>query len=62
MKELSFKTDRNSMAVVLHSLMNNSNLNDWEAGFVDNINNRFLGEAVITKTQLEKLSDIWEKY
>ncbi len=62
MKQYAFKTDKNSMAVVLHSLMENKNLNDWEKGFVDNINNRFTGGAFLTENQLQKLSNIWEKY
>ncbi len=62
MKQYAFKTDKHSMEVVLHSLMNNKNLNAWEKGFVDNINNRFTGGAALTENQLQKLSDIWDNY
>lgn len=62
MSDYSFKTDKNSMAVVLRSLNNNKNLNEWEEEFIDNVNNRFLGGAPLTDSQLEKLSDLWSKY
>ena len=62
MMRYSFKTDKNSMAVVFHSLLNNSNLNDWERGFVDSINNKFTAGINLTENQMKKLSDIWEKY
>jgi len=58
----SFKTDDKNMGHVIRSLQNNNNLNDWEKGFVDNINNRFSGGAVLSENQMQTLSNIWEKY
>lgn len=59
---LSFKTDEKSINIVLTSLLRNNNLNNWEKSFVDNINNKFKANFVLTTNQLEKLSNIWDKY
>ena len=59
----SFKNNYEAIEFVLKQLSTNPNLNDWEKGFIKNNkeyvidNNGFLSEP-----QLQKLSDLWEKY
>lgn len=62
MNQYSFKEDSNSMTTVIKSLKNNSNLNNWERSFIENLSNRFAGGAIISAKQLKILSDLWEKY
>jgi len=58
----SFKTDDKSMGRVIRSLQNNNNLSEWEKGFMDNINNRFSGGAILSEDQMQTLSDLWDRY
>ena len=64
MKDIySFKNNYKAIEFVLNQLSANQNLNDWEKGFIKNnkeyvINNH----GFLSEPQLEKLSDLWEKY
>ena len=59
---LAFKEDNGSISFVLTQLSNNYRLSNWEKDFVDSIQERFLGGGELSPKQLEKLSDLWEKY
>lgn len=59
---LSFKEDNGSISFVLSQLANNYRLTAWEKDFVDSVQERFLGNGELSPKQLEKLSDLWEKY
>lgn len=62
MGNYSFHTDRNSTTFVIHELSTNPNLNDWEKGFINNIKEHYDSGKFLSDNQLQKLSDLWEKY
>lgn len=59
----SFHMDRKSVTFVIKELMNNPNLNDWEKGFIQNINEHYIvHNCYMSNKQYEMLSKMWEKY
>ena len=58
----SFKYDNESITFVLNELCYNHNLNDWENKFIRSIKEHFESGKNLSKNQLQKLSDLWEKY
>jgi len=58
----SFNQDRNSITFVIHELSHNPQLSDWEDGFIKSIKEHFASGKFLSDKQLQKLSDLWEKY
>jgi len=58
----SFKTDRQSIETVFNSLRRNHNLDDYAKQFVHYVGTKFKQGAGLTATQLNKLSEFWERY
>ncbi len=59
---LAFKEDNGSITFVINNLHNNYRLSNWEKEFIYTIKERFFGGGDLTPKQLEKLSNLWEKY
>lgn len=62
MTNYSFKNDTQSITHVINRLSHNHNLSDWEKQFVNNIKEYTINGGFLSIKQLEKLSDLWEKY
>ena len=62
MKQYSFKNDYDSITYVIDNLAKNFNLSDWEQRFIHNIKVYNDGGGFLSEKQLQKLSDLWEKY
>lgn len=62
MTEYSFKDDRRSISTVLISLSKNRHLSSWEKQFVKDIKEYHDDGGFLSDKQLQKLSDLWEKY
>jgi len=58
----SFNQDRKSITFVINELSHNTNLSEWEKGFIKNIKEHFESGKFLSDKQLQKLSDLWEKY
>lgn len=59
--DYSFKNDRDSIDFVIEQLSHNPKLNDWEKKFIKDIQ-EYHQHGWLSDKQLEKLSDLWEKY
>lgn len=60
---LSFKEDHASIYFVIDQLNNSRrNMTEWEKQFIESIKIQFDDGLELTGKQLEKLSDLWEKY
>ena len=62
MTNYSFKGDTESINYVIGRLSTNHNLSDWEKGFIVSIKEYTEGGGFLSSKQLQKLSDLWEKY
>ena len=63
MNEYSFKNNYESIHIVIKSLLKNPKLNDYEKGFVIDMNDYVINRhGFMTDPQLKLLSNIWEKY
>ena len=59
----SFNQDSKSISFVINSLESNHNLNAWESDFIKSIKQHYITEnKFLSDKQLDKLSDLWEKY
>jgi len=62
MKQYSFKNDYDSITFVIDNLAKNFHLSDWEQRFIHNIKVYNDRGGFLSDKQLQKLSDLWEKY
>ena len=62
MADYSFNDDYESINFVINELSHNPNLSDWEQRFIHNIKTYSDGGGFLSEKQLQKLSDLWEKY
>lgn len=58
----SFKNDIPSINFVINELSHNTNLSEWENNFIKSIKEYSDGGGFLSEKQLNKLSDLWEKY
>lgn len=62
MTDYSFKSDYKSITFVINELSHNPALNDWEDKFIESIKEYSNRGGFLSDKQLQKLSDLWEKY
>ena len=63
MSKYSFKDDYESIHIVIKSLSKNPKLNDYEKGFIKNMNEYVINNhGFMSGPQLTFLSNLWEKY
>lgn len=62
MADYSFNNNRESINTVITRLSENSNLSDWEKGFIASIKEYYDGGGFLSGKQLQYLSDLWERY
>ena len=63
MSKYSFELNGKSVRIVINSLCDNPNLNNWEKGFIKNIKQHYITEnKFMSDGQYEKLSQLWKKY
>jgi len=62
--ELSFKNDNKSIKIVINDLLSHRLfLTEWELKFMTSIEQHYVTEnKFLSDKQLQKLSDLWEKY
>lgn len=60
--DYSFNSDYKSIEFVIKGLSSNSNLSDWEKGFVNDIKSYTNNGGFLSEKQLAVLSNLWEKY
>lgn len=58
--DLSFHIEATDF--IIQRLSENNNLNQWESDFIESIKEQFKNGKKLSDKQLEKLSDLWEKY
>ena len=62
MTEYSFNNDLKSIDFVINELSHNPKLSDWEKGFIKSIKEYSDNGGFLSDKQIQKLSDLWEKY
>jgi len=62
MTDYSFNSDLKSIDFVMNELSHNPKLSDWEKGFIKDIKKYSDNGGFLSERQLNKLSDLWEKY
>jgi hypothetical protein len=63
MTEYSFNNDSKSIDFVINELSHNPALSDWEDNFIKDIKEYCINKhGFLSDKQLQKLSDLWEKY
>jgi len=58
----SFHNNIESIKFVLDDLSKNRHLSDWEKGFIKNVKEYNDDGGFLSEKQLQKLSELWEKY
>lgn len=61
-EKYSFDNTLDTQKFVIERLSNNIHLSEWEKGFIKSIKEYTDGAGFLSENQLQKLSDLWEKY
>jgi len=62
MKTYSFENTLDNQKFVIDRLSHNIHLSEWEKNFIKSIKEYTDNAGFLSDKQLQKLSDLWEKY